>query len=124
MGFKETAPSNSIFSESRVCCSNKCCMSSCLDEKSLKRLVTEPSRTDNNLLQQQFSHSIIKESCVQKRTKHIDTRFHFIRELVNNKEICLEFCRYEEQLADIFTKPLAKDTFEYLHSYIGMTSSS
>ena len=39
-----------VFSKSRVCCSNKCCMSSCLDEESLKRLVTEPSRTDNNLL--------------------------------------------------------------------------
>jgi hypothetical protein len=32
----------------------------------------------------------------QKKTKHIDTRYYFIRELVNNKEICLEFCRSKE----------------------------
>ena len=59
-----------------------------------------------------------------KRTKHIDIRFHFIRGLVNNKEICLEFWRSEDQLADIFTKPLAKDTFQCLRRYLGMTSSA
>ena len=94
-------------------------MSSCLDEKSLKRLVIEPSRTDNN-----SAIALSKNHVFYKRTKHIDIRFHFIRELVNDKEICLEFCRYEDQLADIFTKPLAKDTFQYLRSYLGMTSSA
>ena len=93
-------------------------MSSYLDEKSLKRLVTEPSRTDNN-----SAIALSKNHVFHKRTKHIDTRFHFIRELVNDKEICLEFCKSEDQLADIFTKPLAKDTFQYLCSYLGMTSS-
>ena len=74
---------------------------------------------DNNL-----AIALSKNHVFHKRTKHIDTRFHFIRELVNNKEICLEFCRCEDQLADIFTNPLAKDTFQYLRSYLGMTSSS
>ena len=69
MGFKETAHSNSVFSWSRVCCSNKCCMSSCLDEESIKRIVTEPSRTDNHLLWQKFSHSIIKQSCVPQENQ-------------------------------------------------------
>jgi hypothetical protein len=36
----------------------------------------------------------------QKKTKNIDTRYHFIRELVNNKEICLNFCRSKEQVAE------------------------
>ena len=92
-------------------------MSSCLDEESLKRLVIEPSRTDNN-----SAIALSKNHVFHKRTKHIDIRFHFIRELVNDKEICLEFCRSEDQLADIFIKPLAKDTFQYLRSYLGMTS--
>ena len=55
--------------------------------------------------------ALSKNHVFHKRTKQIDTRFRFIRELVNNKEICLEFCRFEDQLADIFTKPLAKDIF-------------
>ena len=64
---------------------------------------------DNNL-----AIALSKNHVFHKRTKHIDIRFHFIRELVNNKEICLEFCRSEDQLANIFTKPLAKDTFQYM----------
>ena len=67
--------------------------------------------------------ALSKNHVFHKRTKHIDIRFHFIRELVNNKEICLEFCKSKDQLADIFMKPLEKDTFQYLHSYLGMTSS-
>ena len=54
---------------------------------------------DNN-----SSISLSKNHVFHKKTKHIDTRYHFIRELVNNKEICLEFCRDEDQLVDIFTK--------------------
>ena len=94
-------------------------MSSCLDEESVKRFVIESSRTDNNL-----AIALSKNHVFHKRTKHIDTRFHFIRELVNNKEICLEFCRSEDLILDISTKPLEKDTFQYLRSYLGMTSSA
>ena len=68
--------------------------------------------------------ALSKNHVFHNRTKHIDTRFHFIRELVNNKEICLEFCRFEDQLAYIFTKPLERDTFQYLRSYLGMSSST
>jgi hypothetical protein len=45
--------------------------------------------------------------------KHIDTRFHFIRELVNNRDISLQLCgSRRDQLADVFTKPLRKIVFE------------
>lgn len=46
-----------------------------------------------------------------KRTKHIDVRFHFIRDLVNNGEIELVFVESKNQLADILTKPLQKSAF-------------
>eukprot|EP00253_Pinus_taeda_P010962 PITA_10962 len=50
--------------------------------------------------------ALSKNSVFHKRKKHIDTRFHYIRELVNNGEIVLEHCRTQEQVADILTKPL------------------
>eukprot|EP00253_Pinus_taeda_P018634 PITA_18634 len=50
--------------------------------------------------------ALSKNSVFHKRTKHIDTRFHYIRELVNNGEIVLEHCRTQEQVADILTKLL------------------
>eukprot|EP00253_Pinus_taeda_P029848 PITA_29848 len=40
--------------------------------------------------------ALSKNSVFHKRTKHIDTRFHYIRKLVNNGEIVLEHCRTQE----------------------------
>eukprot|EP00253_Pinus_taeda_P008997 PITA_08997 len=40
--------------------------------------------------------ALSKNSVFHKRTKHIDTKFHFIRELVNNGEIVLQHCRAED----------------------------
>nr|GFA70720.1 copia protein [Tanacetum cinerariifolium] len=54
------------------------------------------------------------------RTKHIHTRYHFIKEQVENGIIELYFVRIEYQLADMFTKSLPKDRFKYLVKRIGM----
>ena len=45
------------------------------------------------------------------RTKHIDIRHHFLRDHVAKNDISLEGVRTEDQLADIFTKPLDEATF-------------
>nr|GEV94841.1 hypothetical protein [Tanacetum cinerariifolium] len=54
------------------------------------------------------------------RTKHIHTRYHFIKEHVENGIIELYFVRTEYQLADMFTKALLEDRFKYLVRRIGM----
>ncbi|GJU86914.1 hypothetical protein Tco_1294460 [Tanacetum coccineum] len=46
--------------------------------------------------------------------KHIDIRYHFIKEQVENRIIKLYFVRTEYQLADIFTKPLPEERFNFL----------
>ncbi|GKD01789.1 retrovirus-related pol polyprotein from transposon TNT 1-94 [Tanacetum coccineum] len=58
------------------------------------------------------------------RSKHIDIRYHFIKEQVQNDVVELYFVRTEYQLADIFTKALAKERFEFLLSHFGMQSVS
>ncbi|GJV04779.1 hypothetical protein Tco_1338348 [Tanacetum coccineum] len=63
------------------------------------------------------SQSAIAISCnpVQhSRTKHIHTRYHFIKEQVENGIIELYFVRTEYQLADMFTKALPEERFQYL----------
>ena len=45
------------------------------------------------------------------RTKHIDIRHHFLRDYVAKNDISLEGVRTEDQLVDIFTKPLDEVTF-------------
>ncbi|GKC46320.1 hypothetical protein Tco_1064042 [Tanacetum coccineum] len=48
------------------------------------------------------------------RAKHIDIRYHFIKEQVENGIVELYFVRTEYQLADIFTKPLPRERFNFL----------
>ena len=57
-------------------------------------------------------------------SKHIDIRYHFIRELINNDEIYLEFCKSEDQTVDFFTKSLAKERFEHLRKGLGIIEKS
>ncbi|GJW58610.1 hypothetical protein Tco_0105341 [Tanacetum coccineum] len=58
------------------------------------------------------------------RAKHIDVHFHFIKEQVKNGIMELHFVRTEYQLADIFTKPLPKERFNFLIEKLGMRSMS
>ncbi|GJS18660.1 retrovirus-related pol polyprotein from transposon TNT 1-94 [Tanacetum coccineum] len=55
-------------------------------------------------------------------SKHIDIRFHFIKEHVENELIKLYFVNMEYQLADIFTKALARERIEFLINKLGMQS--
>ncbi|GJZ77822.1 retrovirus-related pol polyprotein from transposon TNT 1-94 [Tanacetum coccineum] len=56
------------------------------------------------------------------RSKHIDIRFHFIKEHVENGVIELYFVNTEYQLADIFTKALGQKRIEFLINKLGMRS--
>ncbi|GJT76688.1 retrovirus-related pol polyprotein from transposon TNT 1-94 [Tanacetum coccineum] len=58
----------------------------------------------------------VQHSC----TKHIHTRYHFIKEQVENGIIELYFVRTEYQLANMFTKALPEDRFQHLVRQIGM----
>jgi len=40
------------------------------------------------------------------RSKHIDIRFHFLRDLTKDKVVQLSYCNSQDQVADIMTKPL------------------
>nr|GEU95759.1 hypothetical protein [Tanacetum cinerariifolium] len=58
------------------------------------------------------------------RANHIDVRYHFIKEQVENGIVELYFVRTKYQLADIFTKPLPKEGFNSLIEKLGMRSMS
>ena len=57
-------------------------------------------------------------------TKHISIRYHFIREHVDEGTVELHFVPTDQQLADIFTKPLCEATFTRLVNELGMVSGS
>eukprot|EP00253_Pinus_taeda_P029133 PITA_29133 len=55
-----------------------------------------------------------------KNTKHIDTQFHFVREKIQSNEIEVEYCKTCDNVADIFTKPLARVKFELFRKMLGV----
>ena len=71
------------------------------------------------------SDIILSKNLVQhSKSKHIPIKFHYLREQAENKNIRLEYVSTQEQVANIFTKPLSRDVFEYLRQRLGVVSSS
>ena len=54
------------------------------------------------------------------RTKHIDVKHYFIREKLENQEICLKYRPTKDLIADDITKPLAKDRHQTLIKAVGL----
>lgn len=57
------------------------------------------------------------------RSNHIETKYHFIRDLVQSHQIKLLHCRTKEQSADIFTKALPRDQFKKLKRILEPTNA-
>ncbi|KAL1217630.1 Retrovirus-related Pol polyprotein from transposon RE2 [Cardamine amara subsp. amara] len=66
--------------------------------------------------------NIAKNPVMHSHTKHIAIRHHFIRELVENKTVAIAHIPTEQQLADIFTKPLDYVRFITLRKSLGVCS--
>ncbi|KAK2578267.1 hypothetical protein KPH14_012291 [Odynerus spinipes] len=57
-----------------------------------------------------------------KRTKHIDVRYHYVREVCEQGGIVLKYIDTTHQLADVFTKPLPKQSFKGLIQELGISA--
>ena len=55
------------------------------------------------------------------RTKHIDIKYHFIRDLVHKGEICVQYVCSKDQIADILTKALPLDQFVVLRTKLDVS---
>lgn len=64
--------------------------------------------------------AIAENPTQHSRTKHIDVRYHFIREHVRAKHIALKYVMSKENVADTFTKGLGKDHFGLLRGKLGV----
>jgi len=64
--------------------------------------------------------NLSKNFVMHSRTKHIEIRHHFLRKHIANGTCDIKFIGTEFQLADLFTKPLAKDRFYFLLNELGI----
>ena len=92
----------------------------------LKRLVSEvkggneiPTLMQDN----QGAIAMSKNPVKHTRTKHIDIKYHFIREKLLNNEFKVQYCPTNEMIADIMTKPLGTQLFEKFRGMMNMVNS-
>ena len=64
--------------------------------------------------------NLSKNPIQHSRTKHIDIRHHLLCDHVQNGDISLEFVDTNNQLADIFTKPLNEERLNFIKHDLGM----
>lgn len=57
-----------------------------------------------------------------KRSKHVDTKFHFVRDLAEKHDINVTYCPSADMLADMLTKPLNRVKLEDIRGRIGLRS--
>ncbi|GKV49381.1 hypothetical protein SLEP1_g56135 [Rubroshorea leprosula] len=83
----------------------------------MKQLQVQPTTIfcDN-----QSTIAMTKNPVFHSRTRHIETRHHFIRELVVSGGLEVVHCNSKDQVADIFTKPLPLDKFIHLRDLLGV----
>ena len=55
-----------------------------------------------------------------RRLKHVDIRYHFIREFVESKRVSIVYISTEDMITDIFTKPLGRVKFEKFRKQLGL----
>lgn len=68
----------------------------------------------------QSAQKLAQNPVHHSRTKHIDVRYHFIRELVENNKIVLSYLPTEKMLADVLTKGLGRCNHQRCVSDIGL----
>ena len=64
--------------------------------------------------------NISNNPMMHTKTKHIAIKYHYVRELVQDKQVKMEYVNTKEQIVDIFTKALPKDAHEYLRGKLGV----
>ncbi|GJV92066.1 ribonuclease H-like domain, reverse transcriptase, RNA-dependent DNA polymerase [Tanacetum coccineum] len=90
----------------------------------LKRLLSRLTHSDEEkitiLVDNKSAIALMKNPVFHGRSKHIDTKYHFIRECVERDDIQVEFVSGDYQKADILTKALPKIRFLTMRQLIGL----
>lgn len=90
----------------------------------VQRILKEMGQSDKGCMTVMCDNSsmikLSKNPVMHGRSKHIDVRFHFLRNLTREGTIALYYCASQDQVADIMTKPLKLDVFLTLRKLLGV----
>ena len=91
----------------------------------LRRLLAELGAPNSSVVlmeDNQGAIALAKNPIAHSRTKHIDIRYHYVREAVQDGLIELQYCPTNEMTADLLTKPLPKETFQRFRASLGLVT--
>ncbi|KAM3197342.1 hypothetical protein ACQJBY_072793 [Aegilops geniculata] len=83
-------------------------------------LMNQPGAPFSLFIDNKSAISLCKNPVLHDRSKHIDLRYHFIRDYVEKRWVAVEFIGTRDQKADILTKPLSRVRFQELLGKIGI----
>jgi hypothetical protein len=90
----------------------------------LAKMVGEEPQKIKLFMDNQSAIPLRKNHVYHDRSKHIDTRYHYIRECVEDGRVDVFHVRTNEQLADILTKSLGRAKFVELRQMLGVIKVS
>jgi len=91
--------------------------------KILIDLNLEQEESTEILVDNQAAIAISQNPVFHGKTKHFNIKLFFLREVQKNGVVSLVYCKTEDQVADVFTKPLLVSKFEFLRTKLGVCSS-
>ena len=89
-------------------------------QRLLADLRSAPSGPTLLMEDNQGAIAIARNPVAHARTRHIDIRYHYIRETAQEGAIDLRYCPTNEMIANLLTKPPSRAQFERLRSIMGM----
>ena len=91
--------------------------------KILMDLNLEQKESTEIFVDNQAAIAISHNPVFHGKTKHFNIKLFFLREVQKEEFVTLVYCKSEDQLADLFTKPLPISQFEFLRQKLGVRSS-
>jgi hypothetical protein len=113
-----TVSLSSIEAKYKALCSATCeaiLLRRILEDVGEKQKVPTIIQCDN-----QRSIKLANNPVYHARSKHIETHYHFVREKIQSNEIDVLYCNTNDNVVDIFTKPLGKAKFVICRDKIGV----
>ena len=67
-----------------------------------------------------YAICLSRNPILHSRTKHIEIKYHFIRDYIQKGILSLKFIDTDHQWDDVFTKPLSEDRFNFILKHLSM----
>ncbi|MCO5575681.1 hypothetical protein L7F22_029485 [Adiantum nelumboides] len=68
----------------------------------------------------QSTLAVVRNLVFHAHTKHIEVHYHYVREKLSAREMCLAYVPTQDNLADLFTKALSREKLEAFRKALGL----